>query len=107
MPAAGALVSFDAQLAKRQQDELQRYNGTRAVSHYAGPKVKWEDTGLYKAMVKSQEIEEELVKIRNLIRKRTDLFYEEGDDDFGAAPARQFDVKAGILAGRAVAAEEK
>lgn len=29
-----------------------------------------EDTGLYKALVKSQDIEEELTKIRNLIRKR-------------------------------------
>lgn len=52
---------------------------------YTGPKVKWEerkkdfltlwnlksqDTGLYKALVKSQDIEEELTKIRNLIRKR-------------------------------------
>lgn len=29
-----------------------------------------QDTGLYKALVKSQDIEEELTKIRNLIRKR-------------------------------------
>ena len=30
-----------------------------------------QDTGLYKALVKSQDIEEELTKIRNLIRKRS------------------------------------
>ncbi|CAK8997313.1 unnamed protein product [Durusdinium trenchii] len=103
---------------------------------YTGPKVKWEDwcldewsdltrccspicastdTGLYKALVKSQDIEdvapvkhspkrldlevvgekEELTKIRNLIRKRTDPGYDPNDEeDFKVAPVRKFDSKA-------------
>ena len=47
-----------------------RESGILSQSHKAMTQVKWEDTGLYKALVKSQDIEEELTKIRNLIRKR-------------------------------------
>ncbi|CAE7445481.1 DnaJ-1 [Symbiodinium pilosum] len=97
-PAGGnALVTFDAQLAKQQEEAQlakERPKKNDYLDVYTGPKVKWEDTGLYKALVKSQDIEEELTKIRNLIRKRTDPGYEPNDEeDFKVAPIRKFDAK--------------
>uniref|UniRef100_A0A7S4QD74 J domain-containing protein n=1 Tax=Alexandrium monilatum TaxID=311494 RepID=A0A7S4QD74_9DINO len=95
-PAGGnALVTFDAQLATQQKKaEIEKHRGgPKEVAEYTGPKIKWEDTGLYKAMVRSSEIEEELTKIRNLIRKRTDPMYEPDDEDFNVAPVKKFNVK--------------
>ena len=95
-PAGGnALVTFDATLAKKQEEaQIDKIRGgPKEVAAYTGPKVKWEDTGLYKAMVRSQDIEEELTKIRNLIRKRTDPNYEPDDDDFNVQPAKKFNAK--------------
>lgn len=93
--SATALATYDAQLAKKQEEEqlAQQRPQNHHVECYTGPKVKWEETGMYKALVKSQDIEEELTKIRNLIRKRTDPSYEPDDDDFTATPCRKFDVK--------------
>ncbi|CAJ1404523.1 unnamed protein product [Effrenium voratum] len=99
-PAGGnALVTFDAQLAKQQEEAQLAKERPKPrndyLDCYTGPKVKWEDTGLYKALVKSQDIEEELTKIRNLIRKRTDPGYDPNDEeDFKVAPVRKFDSKA-------------
>eukprot|EP00435_Cladocopium_sp_Y103_P049769 s486_g15.t1 len=99
-PAGGnALVTFDAQLAKQQEEAQLAKERPKPrndyLDCYTGPKVKWEDTGLYKALVKSQDIEEELTKIRNLIRKRTDPGYDPDDEeDFKVAPVRKFDSKA-------------
>eukprot|EP00931_Biecheleriopsis_adriatica_P033770 TRINITY_DN19583_c0_g1_i1.p1 TRINITY_DN19583_c0_g1~~TRINITY_DN19583_c0_g1_i1.p1 ORF type:complete len:1546 (+),score=422.12 TRINITY_DN19583_c0_g1_i1:96-4733(+) len=98
-PAGGnALVTFDAQLAKKQEEERLAKENPRPKNEYlecyTGPKVKWEETGLYKALVKTQDIEEELTRIRNLIRKRTDPSYEPDDEeDFKVAPVRKFDAK--------------
>eukprot|EP00403_Amphidinium_massartii_P005538 CAMPEP_0178375254 /NCGR_PEP_ID=MMETSP0689_2-20121128/2791_1 /TAXON_ID=160604 /ORGANISM="Amphidinium massartii, Strain CS-259" /LENGTH=1610 /DNA_ID=CAMNT_0019995237 /DNA_START=1 /DNA_END=4829 /DNA_ORIENTATION=+ len=89
-----ALATYDAKLAKIEQEkalEKQRGPRNRDVEIYTGPRVKWEDTGLYKAMMKKETIEEELTRIRNLIRKRTDPNYEPDDDDFKVAPTRKFD----------------
>ncbi|CAE7680039.1 DnaJ-1 [Symbiodinium sp. CCMP2592] len=96
-PTTNQLVTFDAQLAKQQEEAQlakERPKKNDYLDVYTGPKVKWEDTGLYKALVKSQDIEEELTKIRNLIRKRTDPGYEPNDEeDFKVAPIRKFDSK--------------
>ncbi|CAE7945359.1 DnaJ-1 [Symbiodinium sp. KB8] len=96
-PTGNQLVTFDAQLAKQQEEAQlakERPKKNDYLDVYTGPKVKWEDTGLYKALVKSQDIEEELTKIRNLIRKRTDPGYEPNDEeDFKVAPIRKFDSK--------------
>ncbi|CAE7608643.1 DnaJ-1 [Symbiodinium sp. CCMP2456] len=96
-PTGNQLVTFDAQLAKQQEEAQlakERPKKNEYLDVYTGPKVKWEDTGLYKALVKSQDIEEELTKIRNLIRKRTDPGYEPNDEeDFKVAPIRKFDSK--------------
>lgn len=95
-PAGGnALVTFDAQLATQQKKaEIEKHRGgPKEVAEYTGPRIKWEDTGMYKSLVKSAEIEEELTNIRNLIRKRTDPLYEPDDEDFNVAPVKKFNVK--------------
>lgn len=90
-----ALATYDAKLAKIQEDKkIEKFRGPTEVTKYDGPKIKFEDTGLYKSLVKAGEIEDELTKIRNLIRKRTDPSYEPDDDnDFKAQPVRKFDAK--------------
>jgi hypothetical protein len=93
-----AVVTFDAQLAIKQEEaRLEKIRGKkeeRQVETYQQRHgIKFEETGLYKNMVKTNEIESELTEIRNLIRKRTDPNYEPDDDDFNVKPIREFNKK--------------
>lgn len=89
------LATYDAQVAKiEEQKRLEKLRPKRDETIYTGPKIKFEDTGFYKAMVKTGSIEEELTKIRNLIRKRTDPGYDPDEDDFTVQPVRAFDKSA-------------
>jgi len=95
-PGGGtALATYDASVAKIQEEKkLEKLRGgPKEVSTYGGPKVKFEETGLYKALMKKNDIEDELTKIRNLIRKRTDPSYDPDDDDFTVTPVRKFNTK--------------